>query len=78
MYEEDDEARCPKCGSAKTHAGGWSAGTAFVASGDTFITCLECGHKFRPRHLNWHAIIFLALVILLSFVMLMVLGLHDA
>ena len=42
--------RCPKCGSAEIHAGprGFSLVTGFIGSGKTVITCLHCGHKWKP------------------------------
>jgi DNA-directed RNA polymerase subunit RPC12/RpoP len=45
-----DEVRCPKCGSAKIHAEkrGWNIWVGFIGSGKIVITCLACGHKFKP------------------------------
>jgi ribosomal protein L7/L12 len=42
--------RCPKCGSTEYHAGarGFSIVTGFVGSGKTVLTCLKCGHRWKP------------------------------
>jgi DNA-directed RNA polymerase subunit RPC12/RpoP len=47
---DDDDVRCPKCGSARVHADqrGWSFWTGTIGSGKTVITCLKCGHRFNP------------------------------
>lgn len=41
---------CPKCGSTEYHAGarGFSLVTGFVGSGKTVLTCLKCGHRWKP------------------------------
>jgi ribosomal protein L7/L12 len=41
---------CPKCGSTEYHAGarGFSIVTGFVGSGKTVLTCLKCGHRWKP------------------------------
>lgn len=41
---------CPKCGSKEYHAGarGFSLVTGFVGSGKTVLTCLKCGHRWKP------------------------------
>ncbi len=46
----EDEVRCPKCGSAQIHAGkrGWSIAIGMIGSGKIVLTCLNCGHKFKP------------------------------
>jgi len=46
----EDNVRCPKCGSTTSHAEkrGWSLWTGFIGSGKILITCLKCGHKFKP------------------------------
>lgn len=45
-----DDVRCPKCGSAKIHAEkrGYSIWVGFIGSGNIVVTCLKCGHKFKP------------------------------
>jgi hypothetical protein len=45
-----DEVRCPKCQSTSVHAGkrGWKMTTGFLGSSKIIITCLQCGHKFKP------------------------------
>lgn len=50
MKTYEDEVNCPKCGSAKVHAEkrGWSMWIGFIGSGQILITCLKCGHKFKP------------------------------
>lgn len=41
---------CPKCGSADVHAGnrGWNWKTGLLGSGSVRVTCLRCGHAFKP------------------------------
>lgn len=41
---------CPKCGSTEYHAGarGFSLVTGFIGSGKTVLTCLKCGHRWKP------------------------------
>lgn len=41
---------CPKCGSTEYHAGarGFSIITGFIGSGKTMLTCLRCGHRWKP------------------------------
>jgi DNA-directed RNA polymerase subunit RPC12/RpoP len=48
--QETDDVRCPKCGSAKIHAEkrGWSMWVGFMGSGKIVVTCLACGHRFKP------------------------------
>ena len=45
-----DTVRCPKCGSGHIHAEkrGWSIWSGVIGSGQIIITCLKCGHKFKP------------------------------
>ncbi len=46
----DDAVKCPECGSAQVHAEkrGWRLTTGFLGSGKIVLTCLKCGHSFRP------------------------------
>ena len=46
----EDNVKCPKCGSAQVHAEkrGWSFSTGMIGSGKIVLTCLKCGHKFKP------------------------------
>ncbi len=41
---------CPKCGSTQitSQKKGWSLGTGFLGSNKVLITCLSCGHRFKP------------------------------
>lgn len=41
---------CPQCGSTEYHAGarGYSILTGFIGSGKTVLTCLKCGHRWKP------------------------------
>lgn len=41
---------CPQCGSTEYHAGarGFSLLTGFVGNGKTVLTCLKCGHRWKP------------------------------
>ena len=46
-----DEVKCLKCGSTQIHAG--KRGYDFFRGGifgssQVFITCLKCGHRFKP------------------------------
>jgi predicted RNA-binding Zn-ribbon protein involved in translation (DUF1610 family) len=47
---DKDEVMCPKCGSTKLHAEkrGWSIWVGFIGSGKIVVTCIACGHRFRP------------------------------
>jgi predicted Zn-ribbon and HTH transcriptional regulator len=46
----DDQVKCPRCKSTQVHAEkrGWSLGSGLIGSGAIRITCLKCGHKFKP------------------------------
>ena len=47
----EDKIHCPRCGSTEYHAGarGYSIWTGFLGSGQTVITCLKCGYKWKPK-----------------------------
>ena len=47
---KDNIICCPQCGSTEYHAGarGFSLLTGFVGSGKTVLTCLKCGHRWKP------------------------------
>jgi hypothetical protein len=47
---QEEDVKCPNCGSINVHAEkrGWNVLTGFIRSGRIVITCLKCGHKFRP------------------------------
>lgn len=51
----DVAVKCPKCGSAKVHAGarGFKLTTGFIGSGKVLITCLRCGRQFKPGQRPW-------------------------
>lgn len=46
----EEKIKCPACGSEQISANqrGWSWGTGFIGSGKIIITCLKCGHRFKP------------------------------
>ena len=48
--KDKDIICCPKCGSTEYHAGarGFSLVTGFIGSGKTVLTCLKCGHRWKP------------------------------
>lgn len=48
--KEKDKICCPQCGSTEYHAGarGYSLLTGFIGSGKTVLTCLKCGHRWKP------------------------------
>jgi uncharacterized membrane protein YvbJ len=50
MTTADDQVKCPRCGSAQIHAEkrGWRLTTGFIGSSKIWITCLKCGHRFKP------------------------------
>lgn len=50
MANDTDAVRCTKCGSTQIHAEkrGWKLTTGFIGSSKIFMTCLKCGHRFRP------------------------------
>lgn len=41
---------CAKCGSNQIHSDkrGWKASTGLLGSSQIWITCLKCGHKWKP------------------------------
>lgn len=41
---------CPKCHSTSIHAEkrGWKVTTGLIGSSKIVVTCLNCGHKFKP------------------------------
>lgn len=41
---------CPKCNSTEIHAEkrGWSFLTGMIGSRKIYLTCLSCGHRFKP------------------------------
>ena len=41
---------CPKCHSTSIHAEkrGWKVTTGLIGSNKIVVTCLNCGHKFKP------------------------------
>jgi hypothetical protein len=41
---------CPKCGSTQISANkrGWTLGTGLIGANKIIITCLNCGHRFKP------------------------------
>lgn len=49
-FASDELVKCPKCFSSQIHADrrGWRLLSGFMGSGKVVITCLRCGHKFRP------------------------------
>ena len=48
--KDKDIICCPQCGSTEYHAGarGFSIVTGFIGSGKTVLTCLKCGHRWKP------------------------------
>lgn len=51
VFSEDDlPIMCPNCLSTDVSAGprGFKLTTGFIGSGKTVITCLRCGHKWKP------------------------------
>ena len=40
--------KCPRCGSTQVQIGkrGWKWTTGMIGSGNTVVTCLQCGNKF--------------------------------
>ena len=48
--KDKDIICCPQCGSTEYHAGarGFSIVTGFIGSGKTVLTCLRCGHRWKP------------------------------
>jgi hypothetical protein len=45
-----EAVHCPNCWSTSIHAEkrGWKWTTGFIGSGKIIVTCLSCGHKFKP------------------------------
>lgn len=48
--EEASKPKCPKCGSTQIHVGtrGWSLLTGMIGANKVKMTCLNCGHTFKP------------------------------
>ena len=48
--KDRDKIRCPRCGSTQYSAGarGYSLLWGFIGSGKTVLTCLKCGHRWKP------------------------------
>lgn len=48
----DAAVTCPKCGSTQVRAEkrGWDLTTGFLGSSKTYITCMQCGDRFRPAN----------------------------
>lgn len=46
----DEKIKCPECGSEQITATqkGYGLLTGFIGSGKVMITCLKCGHRFKP------------------------------
>jgi len=74
MTEPDDAVRCPKCGSTQIHAGqfGLILITGFLGAGDIVITCLKCGHRFRPGSSKTPAWVLWALVAVLAILVVLI------
>jgi hypothetical protein len=47
---EETSVQCPQCQSNQIHASkrGWNIWLGFIGSGAIVITCLKCGHRFKP------------------------------
>lgn len=45
-----DKIQCPCCGSTQLHTGarGYSIVLGLIGSSQTIITCLKCGHQWKP------------------------------
>jgi predicted Zn-ribbon and HTH transcriptional regulator len=45
-----DAVKCPKCKSSQVHAEkrGWSILVGAIGANKIVLTCLKCGHKFKP------------------------------
>lgn len=50
QLKKDHIPFCPKCKSTSIHAEkrGWKLTTGFIGSSKIIITCLNCGHKWKP------------------------------
>lgn len=48
--DKEGTAYCPKCYSTDISANkrGWKVTTGLLGSSKIIITCLKCGHKFKP------------------------------
>ena len=48
--DEEGTPYCPKCYSTSLSANkrGWKLTTGFIGSSKVLITCMKCGHKFKP------------------------------
>lgn len=50
QMDKDGIAYCPKCYSTDLSANkrGWKMSTGLIGSNKIIVTCLKCGHKFKP------------------------------
>jgi len=50
QMDKEGIAYCPKCYSTNISANkrGWKLSTGFLGSSKVEVTCLKCGHKFKP------------------------------
>ena len=50
QMDKDMVAYCPKCHSTSISANrrGWKLMTGLLGSSNVVVTCLNCGHKFKP------------------------------
>jgi RNase P subunit RPR2 len=48
--DKEGKAYCPKCLSTDLSANkrGWKITTGFIGMNKVVVTCLKCGHKFKP------------------------------
>lgn len=48
--DEEGTPYCPKCYSTSLSANkrGWKWTTGLIGSGKILITCMKCGHRFKP------------------------------
>jgi len=49
--KDTDKICCPKCGSLDYHCGsrGYNILFGFIGSGKIIMTCLRCGHRWKPN-----------------------------
>jgi DNA-directed RNA polymerase subunit RPC12/RpoP len=86
LLSNRDATACPKCGSWQVHAEkrGWNLMFGDLGSSQIIVTCLKCGHRFKPgegaerRHGNapnrdrnpfaWASLVILGVIVFLVLV----------
>lgn len=65
MQPDNSPVQCPICRSTQiaTSQRGWNITSGFIGSNKIMITCLKCGHRFKPGDLPIKAKIIIFIVV---------------